>query len=130
MSVFDILAEERIRAALARGELSDLPGQGRPLVFEDDCLVPTDARMANKILRNAGYVPPALADLKALRALAQHLQGEQDAPTAGRQMRTMTRLLLRLEMAGLPHVSAALLERVGKPIGSSNSGSTAELPLK
>ncbi len=130
MSVFDILAEERIRAALARGELSGLPGEGRPLVFEDDCLVPTDARMANKILRNAGYVPPALADLKELQALAQRLQGERDATTAGRHMRRMTRLLLQLEAAGLSHVSTVLLERIRRPVDSRNADSTAKLPLK
>ena len=130
MSIFDVLAEERIRAALARGELSGLPGEGRPLVFEDDCLVPTEARMTNKILRNAGYVPPALADLKELRTLAQSLATVQDAATAARHMRRMTRLLLQLEAAGLSHVSSALLKRVGGPADLPKLHSSGELPLK
>lgn len=130
MSIFDVLAEERIRAALSRGELSGLPGEGRPLVFEDDCLVPAEARMTNKILRNAGYVPPALADLKELRTLAQSLATVRETPTAVRHMRRMTRLLLQLEAAGLSHVSSALLKRVGRPADLPKLHSSGEPPLK
>lgn len=130
MSIFDVLAEERIRAALARGELSGLPGEGRPLVFEDDCLVPSEARMTNKILRNAGYVPSALADLKELRGLAESLVVAQDVPARARHLRRMTRLLLQLEAAGLSHVSSALLKRVGGPADLPKLHSSAESPLK
>lgn len=111
MSIFDLLAEERIRAAQARGELSGLPGEGRPLVFEDDCLVPREVRMSNKILRNAGYVPPALADLRALGNLAEVLATTSDADASARLSLRMTRLLLRVEAAGLAHVAAAILRR-------------------
>ena len=36
MSIFDILAEQRIAEAFRRGEFEHLPGAGRPLVFDDD----------------------------------------------------------------------------------------------
>lgn len=130
MSIFDVLAEERIRAALARGELSGLPGEGQPLVFEDDCLVPPEQRMANKILRNAGYVPPAVADLKELRALAGSLAAVKDASAGARRMRRMSRLLLQLEAAGLSHVASALLKRVENAVASPNLRSSGEMPLK
>lgn len=111
MSIFDCLAEERIREAIAKGQLSGLPGEGRPLVLDDDLLVPSEVRMSNRILRNAGYVPPAVADLRELRLLCE--KGVQiDEPVSVRRVQRMTALLARIEAAGLAHVSAALLRRV------------------
>lgn len=57
MHAFDFVAERKIDEALARGELDNLPGMGRPLDLEDDSLVPEELRMAYRILKNAGYVP-------------------------------------------------------------------------
>ena len=56
---FDLaaIAEERIQAAIRRGELDNLPGAGKPLPLDDDLLVPPEARIANRILKNAGLVP-------------------------------------------------------------------------
>jgi hypothetical protein len=57
MFAFELIAERKIEQALARGELDDLPGEGRPLDLDDDALVPEDLRMAYRILKNAGYAP-------------------------------------------------------------------------
>lgn len=111
MNIFDCLAEERIREAIAQGQLSGLPGAGRPLVLDDDLLVPAEVRMSNRLLRNAGYVPPAVADLRELRQLCGHA-ARDDASAAVQRARRITVLLARIEAAGLAHVSAALLRRV------------------
>lgn len=58
LSALDLLAERRISEAIARGELDDLPGTGKPLRLEDDTLVPEELRAAYRLLRTAGYVPP------------------------------------------------------------------------
>jgi hypothetical protein len=112
VSLFDQLAEERIRIALETGVLSNLPGEGRPLELDDDALVPAEVRMSNRILRNAGYVPPAILELRELRALCDALAAgaaDLDPETA---VRRMTRLLLRVEAAGLSHVSTAIMARL------------------
>ncbi len=57
MLAFELIAEKRIAEAIERGELDDLPGEGRTLVLDDDRLVPEELRMAYRILKNAGYVP-------------------------------------------------------------------------
>lgn len=49
MFAFDLIAEQKIAAAVARGELSNLPGEGRPLDLDDDALIPEDLRMAIKV---------------------------------------------------------------------------------
>jgi hypothetical protein len=58
MLLFELIAEQKIREAIERGELDDLPGQGRPLDLTDDRLVPEELRMAYRLLKNAGFVPP------------------------------------------------------------------------
>lgn len=112
MSLFDQLAEERIRVALEKGELSNLPGEGRPLQLDDDALVPAEVRMSNRILRNAGYVPPAILELRELRALCDALAAGAADLDPETVVRRMTRLLLRVEAAGLSHVSSAIMARL------------------
>jgi hypothetical protein len=73
MLALDLLAEKRIAEALSRGELDGLPGQGRPLALDDDPLVPEDLRVAYRILKNAGYVPPEVEDLRAIADLERLL---------------------------------------------------------
>ena len=67
MRLLDALVEQRIAAAAARGEFDDLPGAGAPQALDDDLLVPEEVRVANRILKNAGFVPPAVEQLRALR---------------------------------------------------------------
>src|ERR1051325_8469981 len=40
--MFDLIAERKIAEALARGELDNLPGEGRPLELDDDALIPEE----------------------------------------------------------------------------------------
>ena len=66
MTVLEYIAERKIVAAIERGELSDLPGQGAPLALDDDALIPGTLRMAYRILRNAGFLPPEVESLRAI----------------------------------------------------------------
>ncbi|TAK82914.1 MAG: DUF1992 domain-containing protein [Betaproteobacteria bacterium] len=67
--MLDFLAEQRIVEAVSRGELDNLPGAGKPLVLEDDPLVPEELRLAYRILKNAGFVPREVEDAERARAL-------------------------------------------------------------
>jgi hypothetical protein len=58
MLALELIAELKIAEAAARGEFDNLPGAGRPLDLAEDPLVPEEQRMANRILRNAGFKPP------------------------------------------------------------------------
>ncbi len=59
MLALEIIGERKIEEAIARGELDDLPGAGRPLELDDgDPLLPPELRMALRILRNAGMRAP------------------------------------------------------------------------
>lgn len=73
MKLLDALVEQRIAAAAARGAFDDLPGAGAPMELDDDLLVPEEVRVANRILKNAGFVPPAVEQLRALRNLQDEI---------------------------------------------------------
>ena len=60
MSAFARIAESRIRAAIAGGELDELPGKGKPLPPDDMSRVPAELRMGYRVLRNANCLPPEL----------------------------------------------------------------------
>ncbi len=62
MLTLELIAERKIAEAAAQGEFDNLPGAGQPLDLEEDPFVPEDQRMANRILRNAGFVPKEVED--------------------------------------------------------------------
>jgi hypothetical protein len=68
--LIDTLAEERILKALAKGAFENLPGAGRPLSLEDDPLVTPELRMACRLLKNAGYLPPEVSLRREIRDAA------------------------------------------------------------
>ena len=74
--MLNFIAEQRIAEALAKGELEDLPGAGRPLDLDDDKLVPEELRLAYRILKNAGYVPPEVETLREIAELERLALGD------------------------------------------------------
>jgi hypothetical protein len=56
-NALEILAENRIAAAMAAGAFDALPGCGAPLRLEDDSSVPAEWRLAFRLLRSNGYAP-------------------------------------------------------------------------
>lgn len=98
------LADERIEKSMREGEFENLEGAGRPLRLEDDSMVPEDLRMAYKILRNSGHVPPQIADEKEIRTVVEMLEQCEDEQTRYRQMQKLNYLITRWNI------------RYGKPI--------------
>jgi len=59
IAAISIVAEQRIREAMERGEFENLPSRGRPLDLDEDANVPEELRMAYKLLKNGGYLGEA-----------------------------------------------------------------------
>ena len=96
--MFHLIAERKIAEALARGELANLPGEGRPLALEDDALVPEDLRAAYRVLKNAGFVPPEVETLTEIAQLEALVSREgQDAAARSRAERKLALLRTRVE---------------------------------
>lgn len=90
------LAERRIAQAMEEGAFEHLPGEGQPLALEDDSRVPQELRMAFKVLKNAGYVPPEIAERKEIESLLDLLEGCKDEAEKVRQMRKLEVILSRV----------------------------------
>ena len=90
------LVEKRLEEAAAKGELSGLPGEGRPLDLDEDVLVPAELRVAYRIVRNAGFLPPELADIAEVQALIGAI-GRGEVEPGSRRLRA---LLIQLESSG------------------------------
>jgi hypothetical protein len=61
VTALQYIADRKIEEAIARGELDNLPGAGKPIDLEDyDPLMPPEARMAWRILKNANLNPEDL----------------------------------------------------------------------
>ncbi|TQI77617.1 uncharacterized protein DUF1992 [Serratia fonticola] len=102
MWLLDAWAERHILDAQKNGELDNLPGQGQPLVLDDDSAVPAELRAGFRLLKNAGYLPPELEDRKEAVTVAQLLKGiNSQHPDYVALSKRMALLEHRLRQAGM-----------------------------
>jgi len=97
-SIFDKIADQKIREAMEQGEFENLPGEGRPLQLEDDSHLPHDLRLAYKILKNADCLPPELELRKEIQTTEALLSGIQDTQEKYKQIKKLNYLMMKLSM--------------------------------
>lgn len=95
--MLDFLVEQKLLEAVSRGELDNLPGAGRPLDLDDDPLVPEDLRVAYRILKNAGYVPPEVEALNDIAQLEKLVLAGSDDAARSKAARKLALLRTRIE---------------------------------
>lgn len=100
MGLLDALVERRIAQAREAGAFDDLPGAGKPLALDDDALVPEALRVAHRILKNAGYLPPEVARRREFADAAALLREAVDDATRRRAALRLALLAAQLEAAG------------------------------
>lgn len=81
MNAFEIIAENKIREAIENGEFDNLSLCGQPLDLEDGQFVPLHLRLSQRILKNAGFLPPVLQLKKEIIQLSERLAETQDEST-------------------------------------------------
>jgi hypothetical protein len=97
MLALDLIAEEKIRDAMRDGVFDDLPGAGRPLALDDDRLIPEELRMAYRILKNAGCVPPEIEARKEAATLRKLVAAATDDTVRRRTLAKLALIEARLE---------------------------------
>ncbi|GGP18465.1 DnaJ family domain-containing protein [Silvimonas iriomotensis] len=96
------LAERRIAEARDQGELDNLPGAGKPLPDDEiDPLVPEHQRLAFRVLKNSGFLPPELEMHKEAVELAMRL-ATSDTEITAEQLARLEQLNQWLTHAGHP----------------------------
>jgi hypothetical protein len=92
------IAEERIRKAMEEGELDNLSGAGRPLIFDDETWIPEDLRLAYRVLKNAGCVPPEIEERKEILNLQELIGTIDDDRERLKKLRELNFRLMKLSM--------------------------------
>ena len=83
---------------MEEGGFDNLKGKGRPLTFEDNSFVPPDLRMAYKILKNAGFLPPEIENEKRIQKAEDLLSGLTDERERYRQAKKLNLLITKANM--------------------------------
>lgn len=81
MDIVAVIAENKIREAMEKGEFDNLPGKGKPLQLEDLSGVPEELRASYLILKNAGVLPPELElhrEIMSLKKLIDFCYQEEE----------------------------------------------------
>jgi hypothetical protein len=115
MRFLERLAEEKIREAMERGEFDSLPLAGRPLLLESNAFVPEDLRLAYKLLKDGGFLPPEVEMKKEIVSLKALLAAVEDQTARVKLARRINELVLRLNLASKSSFDRAAQEvYVGK----------------
>ncbi len=98
MDIFATIAEQKIREAMARGEFENLAGKGRPLPPDELAGVPEELRMAYKVLKNAGCLPPEVVLAKEIATLRNLVDSLEDDESRRQKLRELNFKLLRFNI--------------------------------
>ena len=102
MWLVDLWAERHIADAQRNGEFDNLPGQGEPLMLDDDSAVPEELRAGYRLLKNAGCFPPELEQRKEALALVDLLKGIHKEDERYQELsRRLALMELKLRQAGI-----------------------------
>ena len=109
---FEKLVEERIKKAQKEGVFDDLEGSHKPLKL-DNMNVPDDLRLAHKILKNAGFLPPEVELKKKITHTEQLLEtAEIGSPQRVKIQKKLNYLLTKLSTARGDQPGSPLLSGV------------------
>jgi hypothetical protein len=91
-----LIAERKISEALQKGQLDNESWRNRPLPMTADNMVPGELRMAYKILKNAGYLPPEIETKKEIQQIEDLLANCEDERIRVKQIKKLNFLVLKL----------------------------------
>ena len=95
MDLFAAIAERKIKEAMARGEFVDLPGAGRPLPPDDLASLPAELRMAYRVLKNAGCLPPEVEAHREIVTLKNLIATLEESDERRRRLKELNFKLVR-----------------------------------
>ena len=97
LSAIQIIAERRIEEAVRGGKLDVPEWRNRPLPVDSDPFVPADLKMAYKLLKNSGYLPPEIELRKEIDKLEDLISTTEDEHTRVKQIKKLNFLTIKLD---------------------------------
>jgi len=127
IKAFTRIAEQRIAKAIEEGTLKTDGWKDKPLPLDNDRFVPDDMKMAYKMLKNAGYVPPEVETRKEIGKLEDLIAKTEDSHLRLKQMKKLEVLMMKIEAQRAKPSSIAhddeyyrkIVEKVDAKINSS-----------
>ena len=97
MDSIAFIAEQKIAEAMRERDLNSPKWKNKPLPLEDDRFVPDDLKMAYKILKNSGYLPPEIEERKEVKRLEDLIAKTEDEHERLKQMKKLNVLLMKID---------------------------------
>jgi DnaJ homologue, subfamily C, member 28, conserved domain len=97
MDSIAFIAEQKILKAMEERDLNSPKWKNKPLPLEDDHLVPEDLKIAYKILKNSGYLPPEVEERKEIKRIEDLIASTEDEHERLKQMKKLNVLLMKVE---------------------------------
>lgn len=98
------IIDQQISKAMAEGMFDQLAGQGKPLQFDDDTLVPEEDRLGHRMLKSHGFALPWIEARRDIDQMQEEIvawlqKANQDWPycNAARQQTLRAEYLRKLE---------------------------------
>lgn len=92
------IAEQRIREAIDQGLFDNSPYRGRPVRLEENESIAPELRMAFKVLKDAGCLPPEVELRREIASLSELLDTIAEGEERRRLRRELNDRVLRLEI--------------------------------
>ena len=78
MDVCGLIADRKIREAMAEGAFDNLAGAGKPLDLTENPFEDPSDRMANRLLKNNGFSPDWIEEAKEIEAESARLRSDAE----------------------------------------------------
>lgn len=91
------IAERKIAEAMKTQDFTSEKWKNKPLPLDIDRNIPDDLKMAYKILKNSGYLPPEIEDKKEVQRLEELIAATEDEHERLRQMKKLNVLLMKID---------------------------------
>ncbi|HKG21273.1 MAG TPA: DUF1992 domain-containing protein [Blastocatellia bacterium] len=92
------LIEEKIKAAMDRGEFDNLSGKGKPIDLDAYFATPEDMRVGHSVLKSAGFVPEEVQLLKEIESLRRRSDECRDEDEKARIKKRLDQEVLKLNL--------------------------------
>ncbi len=97
MDPLSFIAEQKIARAMQERDFNSPKWKNKPLPLDDDRFVPDDLKMAYKILKNSGYLPPEIEARKEVKKLEDLIACTEDEHERLKQMKKLNVLLMKID---------------------------------
>jgi hypothetical protein len=98
-----IISEGRIQQAITEGKFDNLEGRGKPLPPDEAQKLPPELRMAYRMLKSSGHLPPEILEEREINNAIDLLSAMTDEGQRYRQMQKLNIMIMKMnERRGRP----------------------------